>query len=72
MYSTIEECINAIKNSSTTYTKTSAGFSNMASLNYGDTQTPVIITNHIEIGETWLVNECGRQISSNENIVVIG
>lgn len=70
-YDTIEDAINALKDSSTVYNKQTYKPAELSGLkNYGDTNTAVVMTNFIEIGQTGLINECGRQLSSNETIVV--
>lgn len=68
-YNTVEECIAVLKGEATTYTLTSS--QNFSSLKYGDTATCVVMTNSIELGPGKRINECGRQLSSNETIIVI-
>lgn len=71
-FDTIEDAINALKDSSTVYHKQTYKPAELSGLkNYGNTNTAVIMTNFIEIGQTNLVNECARQLSSNETIAVI-
>lgn len=72
-YSTIEECIEALKSNTTTYTR-STGSAFGATI-YAN-KTPVIVTNGIELLANNLnveneINNCARQLSSNETIVVI-
>lgn len=67
-YDTVEECFEAIKNNTTVYTKNSTTY--LVGSKYNNTNTCVIMTNSLEIGTTELINECGRQLSSNETIVV--
>ena len=72
-YDTVEEAIDALKDSSTIYSLTTGAnvYQTKYVKKYGNTETPVVITNYIEIGHTGLINECARQISSNETIEVI-
>jgi hypothetical protein len=67
-FSTLEDAINGIKSKDTTYTNTTSGLSSFPDDNE---PTTVKVTNYIEINKFLQINECGRQLSSNENIVVI-
>ena len=67
-YATVDECIEAMKNGTATYTLTTS--TSFAANYYNNTKTCVVATNSIEIGDDNAINECGRQLSSNETIVV--
>lgn len=67
-YTTIERCIEVIKDPTTSYNSLTSTSYN--ALPYNNTNTCVIATNAIEIDSTGQINECGRQISSHETIEV--
>ena len=72
-FATIEDAINALKSKDTTYALQQYKPNQITGMAlYNDTSTSVVATNYFEVGSTSLLNECGRQLSSNENIVVIG
>lgn len=68
-YTTVEECIEAMKKTDTVYTK---GTSQNTYVAFYTTRSCVVVTNGIDLGTGNRINENVRQISSNENIVVIG
>lgn len=67
---TVDECIEKLKNPNTQY-NLSEYYNYGFNYNNNGTNTACVLTNGIEIGYTGLINECGRQISSNETIEVI-
>ena len=70
-YATIEECISAIQSSDTTYTYSTVT-SIISGYDYNNTTSCVVATNSLEFSSRdSLINQCGRQISSNENIVAV-
>lgn len=70
---TIEDAINALKSKDTTYSLQQYKPNQITGMApYNDTSTSVVATNYFEVGSTSLLNECGRQLSSNETIKVIG
>ena len=66
-FDTLEEAIEALQTSTTTYS-TATYYSTGIRYDNNGTNTPCVMTNSIEIGYTGIINECGRQLSSNEVI----
>ena len=66
-YNSIEECIEALK-SKITYTY--ASDTSFGGKIYSN-NTSVILTNGVEVTSNYEINNCGRQLSSNETIVVM-
>lgn len=70
-FATIDDAINALKSKDTTYALQQYQPNQITGMAlYNDTSTSVVATNYFEVGSTSLLNECGRQLSSNETIVV--